>query len=627
MRVAASRSLAVASALSVVLASCGGGGRSVPPPLQPQPSGAATGSAQFVLTIPPKTTAAHRRRPAYVSPATQSLTIAFANNGPTYTMALSASSPNCVQQPSTSLVCTITASPPAGSWTVTVLTFASTDGTGTPLSRVTVPVTIVGGQENTVDLVLDGVATAVELVDTDVPRGTVPRIHSGSATTLTLAVNAYDAGGALIVGPGSYSDKSGNPITFTLTDSDTSGATSVAPTTVSDPSSNLVKLTYNGGAISSVHIDVGMVNLGFGSSLTIQVTSAPGGAVQSVFVEGFSNCPGSGSIPRATTQVSHDAVPSSGTTMGPMYAFFTLPQFEGHGISVTRSGADLFIADYAAPTGSVEAFVTHFSSAANGSNPPPTATISLTGVHYAAAVAADSSAGVWVTVTTPPSDAVEVRHYPPGANGGATPDRVVSGIVGLPPGLTIDPASVAVDSHDNLYVVADEQVGTQAAIYELPPTANGSAVTPTASYPFDKSASNLTSNPPGRVAIDQHTNTVWESPANIYAGETTTPPTPGATPIADTGMVAFPNGSSTPSRVLETGMGTSSPGFTAYPKSLAVDDSGNVYVVYGPGGYDACVNSGAFLTVYSAAQSGHVTPASQETGDTAVAIPPFNAAP
>ena len=97
---------------------------------------------------------------------------------------------------------------------------------------------------NDINVTLDGVVVTLAVA---VSPST---LAGGIASTSTVSLNAMDAAGRIIIGPGRYIDASGNPLTITLTDSDTSGATSLSQTTVTAPTSTLT-LHYNGGQASN----------------------------------------------------------------------------------------------------------------------------------------------------------------------------------------------------------------------------------------------------------------------------------------------------------------------------------------------------------------------------------------
>ncbi len=187
--VSGSRVAAALTAL-LLLAGCGGGASSggLGSTLPKQANG-ATNSVRFAITVPPKT-ASSGRSPAYVSPATQSMTIAVlqgTTNVLNQTLGLTPSSPGCT----TSLagtVCTISLSLAAGSYTASITTYDGANGTGNALSTAqSVGFSVTANQNNLVPLTLSGI-----------PRA----IHVASAGVNAVDVVAQDADGNFIVGAG-----------------------------------------------------------------------------------------------------------------------------------------------------------------------------------------------------------------------------------------------------------------------------------------------------------------------------------------------------------------------------------------------------------------------------------------
>ena len=136
------------------------------------------------------------------------------------------------------MTCTVSLPLAAGPHSGTFKTYDGVDGTGNLLStNFNVSLTVNAGQANTFSLVLNGDIASISLALSN----TAP--FQGTAQTIPLSVNAYDADRNLIIGPGSYDN---GPIT--LNDSDSSGATKLSTTTAADPSVS-VSVAYNGNAI------------------------------------------------------------------------------------------------------------------------------------------------------------------------------------------------------------------------------------------------------------------------------------------------------------------------------------------------------------------------------------------
>ena len=229
--------------LSLAISGCAGGSssrmlpvaRATSLPATTQQSGA---TATLKITIPRGAAAsARKRRPNYVSPATNSLTIAQNGGAPT-TIALTATSSDC-SATSGALVCSLQFPvAPGMNQSFTVKTFASIDGSGTPLSLQTIIATIVANQANSLNFTLAGVVTSLSVA---LSQWT---LQAGQPGTVNVVVNALDPSGNTIVGPGTFSDANGNPVVVTLADSDTSGATQLGTTSVAQAAT--IPLTYNG---------------------------------------------------------------------------------------------------------------------------------------------------------------------------------------------------------------------------------------------------------------------------------------------------------------------------------------------------------------------------------------------
>ena len=198
-------------AIAVIVVSCGGGGGSPGSPLVPSaqsPGSAPIGSVKLQLNIPPKS-AATGRAPAYVSPATQSVSVAIDGGTPTV-QNLSPSSPNCSNSGSAyPLLCTVTLSASAGAHTVTIDTFDQPNAAGHSLSVNSISVTFVAGQSPNVPVVLAGVPASIAVYPA--ASGNTMSLNpsvglmflAAQSNQLPILVEALDADGNPIVGPGS----------------------------------------------------------------------------------------------------------------------------------------------------------------------------------------------------------------------------------------------------------------------------------------------------------------------------------------------------------------------------------------------------------------------------------------
>jgi virginiamycin B lyase len=135
--------------------------------------------------------------------------------------------------------CTATAALPGGSATATVTAYDATGGAsggGHVLSTQTAAVTVTPNTTTTVNFVLNGVVNSVE-----VSAGTINQ-NCANSGSVPIIVQAQDASGNAIIGPGNYSDAAGDPLTFTLS---TNGNGTITSPSVTSPSS-APALTWSG---------------------------------------------------------------------------------------------------------------------------------------------------------------------------------------------------------------------------------------------------------------------------------------------------------------------------------------------------------------------------------------------
>lgn len=196
----------------------------------------ALGTLDIQVTVPATQTAGVRRR-QYISPSTQSMTVSV-DGATAQAYPLTRGSSGCTSGGAgTSYSCNVSVSIPAGTHQATFNTYDGQNGAGNLLSTNSVPITVNPGKANSLSLTLNGVVNsiALSLLNPDPP--------AGSAQTIPLSINAYDADNNLIIGAGTYG---GGPIQ--LADSDTSGVTSLSSTSVASAAAQIT-VTYNGGTI------------------------------------------------------------------------------------------------------------------------------------------------------------------------------------------------------------------------------------------------------------------------------------------------------------------------------------------------------------------------------------------
>jgi hypothetical protein len=201
------------------------------PPGSLQAASASKATVSFVISIPKKSSASSAKRPSYVSPATQAMTLAI--SGPTtvnQTAALTPTSGGCASTLA-STQCTLQVALTPGSYTATLTTYDGYDaGTQTATGNVlstgqNVGFTIHPGQANTIALVLSGVPVqlvVIPLTPLSTPNGS-GSYHLVGAGVHPFLVEALDADGNVIVGSGAPTFTIGAP-------SGTVGATATPPT-------------------------------------------------------------------------------------------------------------------------------------------------------------------------------------------------------------------------------------------------------------------------------------------------------------------------------------------------------------------------------------------------------------
>src|ERR1700681_1487861 len=223
------------AALAVALYGCGGGGASVSPVTPGALGDRAPATLTFVIRVPSSTSiAAKLRRPAYVSPSTQSLTIANSSGTVLVTANLTPQSAGCTAPTATPpLTCTGSPTLPPGA-------------TGKKVAVAALQVTAAASGPTTINLTLSGIVASLTLALDP------PALPSGTAARSALLLNALDPDGNIIIGPETFADASGNALTITLTNSDASGKTSLAKSTFTAPGGT--DLSYNGTTLASATI-------------------------------------------------------------------------------------------------------------------------------------------------------------------------------------------------------------------------------------------------------------------------------------------------------------------------------------------------------------------------------------
>ena len=212
-----------AGILALLLAGCGSGlTHSTLPSTH-----AKTASVAFHIVPTTRPSSSKARRPKYVSLGTQSAAVTITSPGlPATTTVIRCSYG----------ACNGTVDAPVATDTFAVGLYDDWNARGNLLSAGSTTQSIVLEQANSVNITFDGVPVKTTALLFDVPNPLI-----GTATTTNVHVNALDAAGFTIVGPGVFDP----PIDLTLTDP--SGSTSLSKMTVNS-ADDVVTLAYNGAA-------------------------------------------------------------------------------------------------------------------------------------------------------------------------------------------------------------------------------------------------------------------------------------------------------------------------------------------------------------------------------------------
>jgi hypothetical protein len=217
--------------LAFLTTGCGGGSAV---PSTHAPAGASSdGTLKIAITIPAKSAASALRRPAYISPSTQSITVAITGTATqTVTANLTPTSSGC-SSTLASTVCVLTLALGPGTYNAAVSTFDGANATGNELSAgQNIGFTIVAGAANTINIVLNGIPANLTLVPASgamVATGGPTSFTLNGIVPGTLQAEALDADGNIIAGVGApaFSVAQTGGASFTLTN-----PTTTAPNTI-----------------------------------------------------------------------------------------------------------------------------------------------------------------------------------------------------------------------------------------------------------------------------------------------------------------------------------------------------------------------------------------------------------
>lgn len=262
---------AASVALSLALVGCGGSaGAGGAAALPGAGTALPTTDARVVITIPQRTGASTgSRTPAYVSPSTQSLTVAIDGGTPT-AQNLTPGSPNCsVGGPLSALTCTVPIAATPGSHTFTFTTYDGLGGTGNVLSTNAVSQTIVANQTNSIDVTLAGVPTLLQVNalggGTGVSGSIVSGLQLAGILSVPFSVVPLDADGNIIIGPGAPT------LAASITGASTGSGIAVAPN-AANPNEFTVSALAAGSGTFSVTATPATASAGSPLSATVPLT-------------------------------------------------------------------------------------------------------------------------------------------------------------------------------------------------------------------------------------------------------------------------------------------------------------------------------------------------------------------
>ena len=296
------KKLIVAIAIAAIVAGCGGAGVTTRPAAPVPQATLDQAQATISIKIPVKHASAGSKAPAYISPDTRSVSFKVPALASAQVIQLTTGSASCPQV-GDAFICTAYFNAPTGlGQALTIKTFASIDGTGTPLSINTASLDVKAGQVNPITVTLNGVVASMGLY-------LAPNYgNAGTASNFTATFQAYDAANDLIVGSNTYVDATNAPVTPSLTTSDLTGAISIG---AYDAGSASWSVGYNGASIASPNMIVHAS--GLTDAQVAYTIYSPG------------ETPSPSPTPSPTPTGGPTATPASGPTPVPTPAVFGTP--------------------------------------------------------------------------------------------------------------------------------------------------------------------------------------------------------------------------------------------------------------------------------------------------------------
>jgi len=431
--------LTAVAAIAITACSGGTSGSGTLPVSVASPATAMRSRTTFSITVPkPAPTSFSARRPAYISPATQSMTISIKQGATTIlsrTVGLSASSSGC-SSTLADVACTLMLSLNPGSYTASITTFDGSNGGGTALSTAqNVTFTVVANQNNLVPLTLSGI-----------PR-TILVTAAGAHAVYVLA---QDADGNFIIGSGApafIAARSSGPSLVAITQPTSSAPNTISFASVSPPLAGAETIGITASFPAGLTNTCAIAGAACTNPAAVTATYSSGTA--------FLANNGDGNVLGYT-------LPLTGNAQAPIVTLSGMGFLES-GIAMNSSGT-LFTWGYESGGSTIVAAPPYVS--------PQVVNNSATGLnlaYYPGTVAANGT--LFVPENIAPAGAVAVLTPP--YNGAAT--AVTAG--------TNYPTGTASDANDTLYVANSE--AQNITVYAPPYTSGPEATISTTGYPND----------------------------------------------------------------------------------------------------------------------------------------------
>jgi streptogramin lyase len=218
--IATNTRIAIAALFCTALTACSGANNSGPSTPRAAPD---TVSVTVRIAVP-RSPSNVKKKPNFVSPATQSVAVTVRGAGPPTGVTVVG---NCAQG-----FCSQTVSAPIGSDEFSVSLYSQPNATGSVLSSGSTTSQILAGANNVVSITFDPVVQSAS-ANVATPLG------AGQATSVPVAIVPLDPSGATIVGPGTFENANGVPVSVSISLDDPTGhAKLVGPTSFASPPPN-----------------------------------------------------------------------------------------------------------------------------------------------------------------------------------------------------------------------------------------------------------------------------------------------------------------------------------------------------------------------------------------------------